>query len=262
MKKSYLNVTEVPGHKATNDQFSIMRTRYNLAKSHSTKDSDVLEIACGSGIGLGYISENAKKVVGGDIDADLLSYAKETYKGSNKVSVLELDAHNLPFDDNSFDVVLIYEAIYYFPQIEKAFQEVYRVLKKGGKLIISTVNKDWHGFNPSPFSFKYYSHNELVKLLINGSYNVDSYCGFEDLPKSSNFIATILKKTAVKLNLIPKTMKGKEFLKRVFYGELKPLPNVLTNQIGELENLELIEDGSQNLINYKFLYYICQKNTK
>ena len=39
-----------------------MRTRYNLAKSHSTKDSDVLEIACGSGIGLGYISENAKKM--------------------------------------------------------------------------------------------------------------------------------------------------------------------------------------------------------
>lgn len=257
MKASYLNVTEVPGHKATNTQFSIMRTRYNLAKSHSTKESDVLEIACGSGIGLGYLSENAKKVIGGDIDTDLLSYAEKTYEKSEKVSVLELDAQNLPFEDNSFDIVLIYEAIYYFPQIEKAFQEVSRVLKKDGKLIISTVNKDWHGFNPSPFSFKYYSHNVLEKLLVNEAFIVESYCGFEDLPKSSNFIATSLKRTAVKLNLIPKTMKGKEFLKRVFYGKLKPLPNVLTDEIGELEKLELI-NSSKNLINFKVLYYICQ----
>lgn len=258
MKASYLNVTEVPGHKATNAQFSIMRTRYNLAKSHSTKESDVLEIACGSGIGLGYLSENAKKVVGGDIDADLLSYAKKTYEGDSKVSVLELDAHNLPFEDNSFDVVLIYEAIYYFPEIEKAFQEVNRVLRKGGKLIISTVNKDWHGFNPSPFSFKYYSHFELEKLLTDGNFSIDAYCGFEDLPKSSNFIATSLKRVAVKLNLIPKTMKGKEFLKRVFYGKLSPLPNVLTDDIGELEKLVAI-NASKKLINYKVLYYICEK---
>lgn len=258
MKNSYLNVTEVPGHQATNAQFSIMRTRYNLAKSNSTKESDVLEIACGSGIGLGYLSENAKKVVGGDIDTDLLSYAKETYKGSNQVSALELDAQNLPFEDSSFDVVIIFEAIYYFPQIEKAFQEVYRVLRKGGKLIISTVNKDWHGFNPSPFSYKYYNHNELKKLLTNKAFNVESYCGFEDSPKSSNFIATSLKIAAVKFNLIPKTMRGKEFLKRVFYGKLKPLPNVLTDEIGELESLELIKE-SLGLSNFKVLYYICEK---
>ena len=169
MSKSFINVTEVPGHRATNAQFSIMRTRYNLAKSHSTKDSDVLEIACGSGIGLGYISENAKTVLGGDIDTDLLSYAKKTYEKNKKVSVLELDAQNLPFEDNSFDIVLIFESIYYFPQIEKALQEVYRVLKSGGKLIISTVNNQWHGFNPSPFSFKYY--NLLLILSICSFFN-------------------------------------------------------------------------------------------
>ena len=258
MKASYLNVTEVPGHKATSNQFSIMRTRYHLAKSHSTMESDVLEIACGSGIGLGYLSENAKKVVGGDIDIDLLSYAKKTYEGDTKVSVLELNAQSLPFEDNSFDIVLIYEAIYYFPQIEKAFQEAYRVLRKGGKLIVSTVNKDWHGFNPSPFSFKYYQHGELEKLLVDRTFKVESYCGFEDLPKSSNFIAVNLKRIAVKLNLIPKTMKGKEFLKRLFYGKLKPLPNVLTDALGRLEKLEIIS-STRNLSDFKVLYYICTK---
>lgn len=258
MKQSYLNVTEVPGHKATNAQFSIMRTRYNLARSHSSKESDVLEIACGSGIGLGYISKNANKVIGGDIDLDLLSYAKKTYEGSPEVSVIELDAHKLPFEDNSFDLVIIFEAIYYFPIIQDVLDEVNRVLRKGGKLIISTVNKEWHGFNPSPFSFKYYEHDELKDLLVNKNFIVKTYCGFEDLPKSSNFVVTSLKRIAVKLNLIPKTMKGKEFLKRVFYGKLKPLPNVLTDDIGELENIELI-NGAKDLINFKVLYYICEK---
>ena len=53
-------------------------------------------------------------------------------------------------------------------------------------------------------------------------------------------------------------MKRKEFLKRIFYGKLKPLPNVLTDEVGELENIEVI-DESKKLINFKVLYYVCQK---
>ena len=258
MKTSFFNVTEVPGQKASEEQFSIMRTRYHLAKLNVTGKSDVLEIACGSGVGLGYIAENANRVVGGDIDEKLLAYAGTTYENSAKVSLNVLDAQELPFGDNSFDLVIIFEAIYYFPQVEKVLMEVSRVLKDEGKLLISSVNKDWHGFNPSLFSVKYYSHSELVDLFARGNFKVLSYCGFEDLSKNTNLIVTVLKKLAVRFDLIPKTMKGKELLKRIFYGKLRLIPRVLTDDYGVCEELREITSIT-DLTNYKQLYYICRK---
>lgn len=102
------------------------------------------------------------------------------------------------------------------------------------KLLIRTVNKDWAEFNPSPFSTRYFSVPELGKLLQGNGFKVDFYGAFSALPKNiKEKTITAIKKIAVALHLIPKTMKGKEFLKRIFFGKLIPLPPEITEGMAE-----------------------------
>jgi SAM-dependent methyltransferase len=136
------------------------------------------------------------------------------------LEVRQLDAHQLPFEDRSFDVAILYEAIYYLAEPEKFFQEAHRVLRDGGILVIATVNKDWREFNPSPFSNRYFSVPELSKLLLDNGFKGEFYGTFSALPDGlKEKVIAYIKRIAVALHLIPKTMKGKEFLKRIFFGK-------------------------------------------
>ena len=258
LNKDFTNVTEQPGQKATKEQLQIMITRYNLAANYC-ENKDVLDVACGSGIGLDYISQKAKMVVGGDIDLKLVEIAKNNYIDNSKVTVLHLDALNLPFETNSFDVVLLYEAIYYLPNVEQFLREAKRVLRKNGKLIISTVNCQWHGFNPSPFSTKYWSAQEMSNLLQSYNYTPSVLIGFLDKPDGSNSLVSAIRRIAVKLKLIPNTMEGKERLKRLFYGSLQPIPAKIYENMAVIEPLKPY-DSSIDLTFYKQLYIMGQLN--
>jgi ubiquinone/menaquinone biosynthesis C-methylase UbiE len=258
MQQDFTNVTEQPGQRATKDQLSIMMTRYNLAQRYS-EGKDVLEIACGSGTGLGYIAKVAKSVVGGDIDQNLVNIGKQTYQNDTQVSVLQLDAQQMPFEDNSFDVIVFFEAIYYIPEVSKMVSEMKRVVRNGGKVIIASVNCEWHGFNPSPFSNKYYTAEELLSLFQEKN-TAEMQIGFRDLPKGSNFAVSFIRRVAVGLGLIPTTMEGKERLKRIFYGELTQIPPVIYDELGTIEPLLNYEEVKQEIQNYKQLYLIVNIN--
>lgn len=225
MSTDYSTVTETPGIGASTEQLARLYQRYHFALQFC-RDKEVLEVACGAGQGLGYMARVAKRVVGGDIDGNNLRFAQETYKGRPNIELRLLDAHELPFTEKSFDVVLIYEAIYYLAHPELFLDESRRVLRKNGLLLICTVNKDWPDFNPSPYSTKYFSVPELHELLSGrGFRDVHFYGGFEVNTNSTREkITSLVKRTAVALNIIPKTMKGKEILKRIFFGKLAPLP--------------------------------------
>lgn len=223
---NYSTVTEIPGGKASREQFARACNRYYFA-AQFCEGKDILEVACGAGQGLGYLAKKAKKVVGGDVDKNILKHAETHYKGRDKIELRLFDAHKLPFENDSFDVVIIYEAIYYLKHPEKFFQETQRVLRKGGILIVSTVNKDWSDFNKSPFSYKYYSVPELFSFLKD--HNFKNIKFFGDCPISTKSfkdkIISIIKRIAVKFHLIPKTMKSKEIFKRLFFGKLSELPS-------------------------------------
>ena len=253
---NYSNVTEIPGQKATSSQLSMMMTRYHLAKLHSV-NKDVLEVACGSGTGLGYISEAARSVVGGDIDVELVKIATNNYDGTSNVKVQILDAQNLTFSDNSFDLILLFEAIYYIPDVDAFIAEALRVVRPGGKIIIATVNCDWHGFNPSPYSVKYYQGKELL-TMFEGKAKSELLVGFKDMPTGSNYYTSQVRRIAAKFGLIPNTMKSKEKLKRLFYGKLKPIPIVLYEGLAKVETLIPYEDVKDNDRFYKQLYLVVE----
>jgi ubiquinone/menaquinone biosynthesis C-methylase UbiE len=229
--------------------------RYHFA-SNFCEGKEVLEVACGAGQGLGYLAGKARRVVGGDYTEKLVQAARDYYK--DRVEVHNIDAHQLPFEDKSFDVVILYEAIYYLAQPEKFLQEAHRVLRDGGILLIATVNKDWGEFNPSPLSIRYFSVPELSKLLLDNGFKGEFYGAFSGLPKGlKERTVALIKRTAVTLHLIPKTMKGKEFLKRIFFGKLIPLPPEITDGMAEYMAPVPIPSNVPNT-KYKVIYAIAR----
>lgn len=256
MAIDYTTVTELPGNRITREQMARMYSRYHFA-SKFCGGKDVVELACGAGIGLGYLAQKAKRVVGGDIDKNNLRFAQEYYLGRDNIDLGVLDAYKLPFKDSFFDVVILYEALYYLAQPERFIQEVHRILRREGMLIICTVNKSWSDFNPSPFSIKYFSAPELFSLLSQAFSKVELYGSFPGSPdRFRDKIISFIKKTAIVLNLMPKTMKGKEILKRVFWGRLLTLPPEIEEGMAEYYPPVPIPYDSPNF-DYKVLYAVA-----
>jgi ubiquinone/menaquinone biosynthesis C-methylase UbiE len=253
MAGDYTTVTEVPGVRATREQMSMLYTRYKTAAAFCG-GKDVLEVACGSGLGLGYLVGRAGRVVGGDYTEGLLRVAHRHYAG--RVPLVQLDAHLLPFRDQRFDVVILYEAIYYLAQPEKFLDECRRVLRDRGVLLVCTVNKEWSDFNPSPFSTRYFAAQELGELLKGQGFGVELYGAFPVSRESAkDRMVSVIKRVAVSLHLIPKTMKGKEALKRLFFGRLTLLPPEVTEGMASLYPLVPIT-GNSVIPDYKVLYAI------
>ena len=217
----YSTVTEIGDADVTSAQIERVIQRYYWAGEYC-KNKDVLEIACGAGQGLGYLNDISKTLKAGDITPSLVRFAKNHYK--NRIDITEMNANNLPFEDGVLDVVILFEAVYYLDDINDFLNECKRVLRKNGNILLATANKDLYGFNPSPFSKKYYNPEELNKLMSTHGFESIFYGGS---PVSSGLLAKLIyisKKIAVKFNLVPKTMKGKKWLKRIFFGKLVKMP--------------------------------------
>ncbi len=258
MGTDYTTVTEVPGAKAPKEQLLRLYHRYHFA-SQFCKGKDVLELACGAGMGLGHLARSARKVVSGDVDEKNLQFAIEHYKGRGNIQIKKIDAHSLPCEDNSFDVIILYGAVYYLSQPERFVEEAHRALRKDGVLLICTVNCDWTDFNPSPHSIKYFSAPELYQLLVQKLPEVELYGSFPTAADSArDKITSLIKRTAVKLGLIPKSMKGKELFKRFFFGELTPLPaEIMTGMAEYSDPIRIPCDPSNH--DYKVLYAVGRR---
>lgn len=257
--KNYTTITEIPNGKASREQLTSLYTRYRFASEYCG-GGDVLEVACGAGLGIGYLARYARKVTGGDIDENNLRFAHNTYTGKRNIKIRSLDAHDLPFANESFDTVLLFEAIYYLAYPERFMSEAFRVLRKGGSLLICTANKDWTGFNPSTYSFTYFSAPELYSLINrNGFDNITLYGASPVIrEKSRDKIVSSIRKTAVALHLIPETMKGKEFLKRIFMGRLVPLPREIDDGMAAYSPPVPVPSHI-NVRDYKVIYALATK---
>lgn len=253
---TYATVTELPGSGATAEQLAMLAARYQLAAALCT-GRDVLEVACGPGIGLGLLARRARRVVGGDYDAQLVALAKAHY--GRRVPVIRFDARALPVRSESFDVVILFEALYYLERPEAFVQEARRVLRPQGMLVISTVNREWEGFNPSPYAHRYLGAAELRALLGAEGFAVEILAGFPDQPATRrDRIIALARRAAVAWHLVPPTMKGKAVLKRLAYGRLTPIPAELGNGAVPVAVPVQVEAGHPART-YKVLYAVGRK---
>lgn len=256
MAPDYSHITEVPGLKASLDQLEKAYHRYHFARKFSI-GKEILEVACGSGMGLGYLARDAKAVTGGDIDETNLSFAQKHYKDRKNITILKLDAHHLPFPDESFDMVILFEAIYYLHDPEKFVGESRRILRKDGTLIIGSVNCEWDDFHISPFAVNYFPAGELSEMLQKKFKNVSVYGAFRVETGLKANIISLIKRAAIKFNLIPGGLKARASLKRIFMGKLVELPPELEEKtIIFSEPVKL--PASSEIRNFKILYAVAR----
>ena len=90
------------------------------------------------------------------------------------MEVLEGNVQSLPFEDNTFDIVTAFETVYFWPDIEKCFGEVKRVLKPGGTFLIGMESN-----GSDTFAMKFWNHfidmtayndAEITQFLENNDY--------------------------------------------------------------------------------------------
>jgi len=263
MTADFTTVTELPNSMASREQLARLYQRYWLARQRAA-GKRVLEVACGAGLGLGYLADGAQQLAGGDCTLPLLAAAQSHYQG--RVPLLGLDAQRLPFADGAFDLVIVFEAIYYFPDVERFIHETRRVLSAGGSLLIGSVNREWPDFAPSPFSHHYYSLTELHALLSqHGFTQVESWVAFPAQPTSLLHRAlSLARRVAITLHLMPRTLTGRARLKRLVYGRLLPVPAEVTEEMtslfpGEWLRLEPAVPGRPNT-RYKIFYCVARRS--
>jgi ubiquinone/menaquinone biosynthesis C-methylase UbiE len=101
----------------------------------------ILDLCCGE-VRLPASVDGAAMLVGADISETALRLDPHTYRAKPNFSSVVTDAHALAFASASFDIVIFIEAIEHVHRVPEIFSEVLRVLKPGGKFLVSTANTD------------------------------------------------------------------------------------------------------------------------
>lgn len=251
---------EMPGRRVSVEELQMICCRYYTASKFVQGKQVVLEVGCGAGLGLGYLAKKAKKVIGGDYVEENIRCAQRHY--GERVELLLLDAHSLPFRDNCFDVIMSMEVIFYLRHIDKFLEECRRVLKRGGHLIICLPNKDCPGFLRSKLSYKYYSVPELFALLDQHQFDAELFGTFP-IPKGSEGLqraqATVVNGVSKALDWMPKGKEVKEFLNKSIPSHKTVLKAELEDEdMKILENIQLVPlPCSSPNFRYKILYEIA-----
>ena len=102
----------------------------------SQASGDVLEVAVGTGLNLDKYPHDVK-LTGIDLSEEMLAIARgRTTELGRSVQLQQGDAHALPFADNAFDTVVCTFGLCAIPDLDAALNEMARVLRPGGKLIL------------------------------------------------------------------------------------------------------------------------------
>ena len=140
--------------------------RYYVARSLAA-GLDVLDISSGEGYGSAMLAQVARSVVGVDIDPAAVSHAGRTYARDN-LRFREGSATALPLPDGSVDLVVSFETLEHFSGHDDFFREAKRLLRPGGRLVISTPDRDIYsppGAAPNPYHVLELNRPEFEALL-------------------------------------------------------------------------------------------------
>ena len=120
-----------------------------LAEIDVSQKLKILDVSCGTGELLVSLVKKDKnqnlQLYGVDIAEKMLRKARE--KLASSVRLQKADVHKLKFPEHSFDYVISTESFHHYSDQQKALQEMVRVAKKGGKVIVVDINFFFRGIH-------------------------------------------------------------------------------------------------------------------
>lgn len=145
------------------DNYVYQRSVLAYVEAAKLIHGNVLEIGTGSGYGVEMLSEKADSFL--TIDKFASQVGTEL---SEKLKNVEFKQMNVPpltgLPDNHFDFVVSFQVIEHIKKDSEYVQEIHRVLKKGGKFIVTTPNKKM-SLTRNPWHIREYTVSELKTLL-------------------------------------------------------------------------------------------------
>jgi SAM-dependent methyltransferase len=115
--------------------------RLDLIRLYAPLDNKrILDVGCGLGAYVRKLSAFSDQVYGVDIDADKVAEAQRSL-----ARIYEAPAEQLPFADNSLDIVLLHEVLEHVDDDRQAVLEAYRVTTPGGRIVVFAPNR-WYPF--------------------------------------------------------------------------------------------------------------------
>lgn len=140
--------------------------RYFLAR-HLCRGQDVLDVASGEGYGSALLAQTARSVIGVELSEQTVAHATAAYTASN-LRFKQGDARTIPVENGSIDVVVSFETLEHFFEHECFIAEVRRVLRPGGRLILSSPERDIYsplGSAANPYHARELTRGEFEILV-------------------------------------------------------------------------------------------------
>jgi ubiquinone/menaquinone biosynthesis C-methylase UbiE len=118
-----------------------------LAELRPRAGDRVLDVACGAGSLVADVAPHVDRAVGVDISDGMLEIARSRLRGTGadrlaNVEFLLGPSDALPFDDGSFTALVCTTALHHFPNQQRSFDEMARVLAPGGRVVIGDICRD------------------------------------------------------------------------------------------------------------------------
>ncbi|WP_067826761.1 class I SAM-dependent methyltransferase [Nocardia inohanensis] len=138
----------------------------------------VLEAGSGEGYGANMIADVAAKVIGLDYDDSAVAHVRAKYP---RIEMIQGNLADLPLEHDSVDIVVNFQVIEHLWDQAQFLRECLRVLKPGGKLLISTPNRIT--FSPgrdtplNPFHTRELNAAEMDELLVEAGFQVELMAG-------------------------------------------------------------------------------------
>lgn len=174
----------------------------------------VLEIGCGAGTVAGELARCGSSVIATDLTERAVGLTRKRFALHDLPgTVLCADAENLPFDDNKFDYAWSWGVLCHTPDAAKGIQEIYRVLKPGGKAAIMVYHKNslryygWILFVRGVLQIKLLKHSpeELANVYSNYGTVLARYFTVKDfVPLFAPFTNVTVKIFGLRSDLFPR----------------------------------------------------------
>jgi ubiquinone/menaquinone biosynthesis C-methylase UbiE len=152
----------------------------------------VLDVATGPGYVAILFAEKAHEVIGLDLTPAFVTKAQASAseKDLKNISFREGDVEHLPFADKSFDIVTCHKALHHFPNPVRALDEMNRVLKVGGRIVIgdtrSSDNLEMARRHNAlerlrdPSHVEMYGPHKLRALIEMSGFEIENFVEFQD----------------------------------------------------------------------------------
>ena len=147
VKQQYATANNLSTRISIHDEYSTNKMGFGnriVSNYKIDKSARVLELGCGTGYmwkGRNTLICNCAQIILSDISDGMVSTAKEMVGNYNNIEYRVLDIQDIPYEDDSFDIIIANMMLYHVPDIDKGLSEVRRVLKEGGVFYCTTYGE-------------------------------------------------------------------------------------------------------------------------